>query len=161
MKKILFLPRLLEGLLLFVVVAFIPTINAQSINKDWVGTYEFFDAQKGGIASQPNNFITYTLTVSQKGDSLSARFAADGTQTLDDYECSIQESENSIKVFFIKDLGGTEADKFKPLKKGDLLFTLNRIKSGRKTKYLFKADDYQIDLLSARAGTPIYFRKTK
>lgn len=146
---------------LLVAVAFIQTATAQSVDKDWAGSYEFFDGQTSGPKNRQSDFITYTLIISQKDNALTARFTADGTQTSDEYECSVQASANSIKVFFEKDLGGTEVDKFKPLKKGDLLFTLTKIKNRRKTKYLFKAGDYKIDLLSARAGTPIYFRKTK
>jgi hypothetical protein len=161
MKKIHFLPVWSAVFISIAMTLFTSTTNAQTVNKDWVGTYEFFDAQKANRRNQPGTSITYTLTISHDGTSLSTQFTADGTQTSDKYECSIQLSGNSVKVFFTSDLSAMEKEKFKPLKKGDLLFTLTKTKTGNKTKYLFKSDDYKIDLLSARAGTPIYFRKIK
>ena len=134
-------------------------LSSNQIN--WVGIYEFFDAQKGGPSNQPGNFITYSLTVSRTGDSLSARFTADGTQMSDDYECRVEPSANSLKIFFVKDLGGTEADKFKPLKKGDLLFALEKVKAGKKTRYLFRAGNFEILPLSNISKKRIYFEVKK
>ncbi len=131
------------------------------IRIDWVGTYEFFDAQNDRLSNQPGNFITYTLNISRKGDSLSAQFTADGTQTSDNYECSVQTSANSLKIFFVKDLSGTKADRFKPLKNGDLLFTLEKVKAAKKTRYLFRSGNYEILPLSNVPKNRIYFEIKK
>jgi hypothetical protein len=155
--------QVIRPLILIFCFAFIfsQPIAAQSTTNNWVGTYEFFDGQKGGPPNRPSDFITYTLVISQKGDALTTRFSADGTQTSDEYECRIEFSANSIKIYFLENLKDIEDEEFQNFKKGQLLFTLKKTKIGKKTKYLFKADNYKIDLLSARAGTPIYFKKIK
>lgn len=129
--------------------------------KAWVGEYEFFDAEKSVRKNSPPASITYKITVYESGQRLLAKFEASGEQTDDQYECTVKISGNELNLYFLKDLSGGEKDKFKPLKQGDPVAFLVRTKSGKKTKYLFKAGDYKIDLLSARAGTPIYFKKTK
>ena len=134
---------------------------AQTSNGNWVGSYEFFDAEKGGPRNQPNNFVTYTLTISQNGDRFTARFSADGTQISDDYECRVETATDSMKVFFVKDLGGTEEGKAAPLKNGDLIFTLTKTVFSRKTRYLFRKGKYEIYPLSAFPKNKIYFEKKK
>ncbi|MGC2236554.1 MAG: DUF5991 domain-containing protein [Pyrinomonadaceae bacterium] len=161
MKKIRFSPICSIIVFLSAIIFSIQTVNAQAASKDWIGSFEFFDGQKGGPPNRPSDFITYTLVISQKGDALTARFTADGTQTFDEYECRIESSGNSIKIYFLENLKDIEDDEIQNFKKGQLLFTLTKTKIGKKIKYLFKAGDYQIDLLSARAGTPIYFKKIK
>lgn len=134
---------------------------AQTLKSDWIGNYEFFDSEKGGSRNQPGNFVTYSLIISQSGDRLTARFTADGTQTSDDYECRIEISADSIKVFFVKDLSGMEEGKAEPLKKGDLIFTLTKAIVGKRTKYLFRKSKYEIYPLSAVPQNKIYFDKKK
>ena len=140
-------------------ILFINAVNAQSVNKEWVGSYEFFDGQTKVSKNRQSNFITYTLSISQKDNLLSARFFADGTQTSDEYECSVQQSGDSIKIFFAKDLNEMNKERFKPFQKGDLLFTLSKTKAGKKTKFLFRAGNYEILPLSAVSKNKIYFEK--
>lgn len=135
--------------------------HAQTLKSDWTGSYEFFDAEKGGPKNQPGNFVTYTLIVSQNDDGFNARFTADGTQTSDDYECRVETTTDSIKVFFVKDISGTEEGKAIPLRKGDLIFTLTKTVAGRKTRYLFRKSKYEIFPLSAPSKNKIYFDKKK
>lgn len=144
------------GIFLFSVPA-----NSQTAKADWVGNYEFFDTERGGPKNQPGNFVTYTLVVSRSGDRLAARFTADGTQISDDYECHVEITTDSVKVFFVKDLGGTEEGKAEPLKKDDLIFTLTKTIVGRKTKYLFRKGKYEIYPLSVHSKSKIYFDKKK
>lgn len=156
----------LTGMLLTFTALFTSAANAQSsevqsISKGWVGSYEFFDAERNGPKNQPGNFVTYTLVVSQSDDQFAARFTADGTQTSDDYECRVEVDADSVKVFFVKDLGGTEEGKAKPLKKGDLIFTLTKNVVGRKTKYLFRKGKYKIYPLAAVSLNKVYFVKKK
>lgn len=166
MKRILFLKLSLTGMLLTFMALFTCAANAQSlktqsVSKSWIGNYEFFDTEKGGPKNQPGNFVTYILIVSQNGDRLAARFTADGTQISDDYECRVEVDADSVKVFFVKDLGGTEEGKAKPLKKGDLIFTLTKNVVGRKTKYLFRKGKYEIYPLAAVSLNKVYFVKKK
>lgn len=164
MKRILFLKIsstavLLAFILIFTSAAVAQSSETRSISKSWSGSYEFFDAEKGGPKNQPGNFVTYTLIVSESKDSLTARFTADGTQISDDYKCRVEASADSIKVFFIKDLGGMEESKAAPLKKDDLIFTLSKIIVGKKTRYLFRKGKYEIYPLSAPSKNKIYFDK--
>jgi hypothetical protein len=152
-------------LLLFLLFAAVSVSSAQqaltSAEKAWVGEYEFFDAQKTVRKNSPSASITYKITIYERDDKFLAKFEASGEQTDDQYECTIKILGNQLNLFFLKDLSGGEKDMFKPLKQGDSVASLIKTKAGKKIKYLFKAGDYKIDLLSARAGTPIYFRKTK
>lgn len=148
--------------LLALVVFVLPfCVNAQTIKNDWIGSYELFDAERDGPKNQPGNFVTYTLIVSKNGNRLAARFTADGTQISDDYECRVEAETDSLKVFFVKDVGGTEEGKAIPLKNGDLMFTLNKTITGRKTRYLFRNGKYEILPLSAASQNKIYFAKKK
>ena len=152
------------GFLLALEISLFPVCaNAQYTNTkdDWVGSYEFFDAEKSGPKNQPGNFVTYTLIVSKNGDRLAARFTADGTQISDDYECRVEADADSVKVFFVKDLGGTEEGKAVPLKNGDLIFTLTKSIVNRKTRYLFRKSKYEIYPLAAVSQNKIYFAKKK
>lgn len=150
------------GFLFTVVIFTLPIFTyAQSANNDWVGSYEFFDAEKGGPKNQPGNFTTYTLIISQNGNRLTARFNADGTQISDDYECRVEADADSIKVFFVIDLGGMEEGKAEPLKKDDLVFTLTKTATGRKTRYLFRKGKYEILSLSVAPKNKIYFDRKK
>lgn len=144
------------GISLFPICAY-----AQSSSNSWSGSYEFFDADKGGPKNQPGNFITYTLIVSQSGDRLTARFTADGTQTSDDYECRVELLADSIKVFFVKDVGGMEEGKAAPLKNDDLIFTLTKTVTGKKPRYLFRKGKYEIYPLSVIPKNKIYFEEKK
>lgn len=133
----------------------------QSANGNWVGSYEFFDAEKGRPKNQTSNFVTYTLNISQSGERLIASFIADGIQISDDYECRVEAKGDSIKVFFVKDLGGMEEGKAEPLKKGNLMFTLTKTVAGKRTKYMFRKGKYEIYPLSAAPQNKIYFDKKK
>lgn len=144
------------GIFLFPVWAY-----AQTTNVNWIGSYEFFDSEKSGLKNQPGNFATYTLVISKSSDRFTARFTADGTQISDDYECRVEAEADSIKVFFVKDLGGTEEGKAVPLKNGDLIFTLTKTVVGRKTKYLFRKEKYEIFPLAAPSRNKIYFNKKR
>lgn len=146
--------------LLFPAISLLPA-SAQSSSDDWTGRYEFFDAQKGGPKNRPGNFITYALDISRNGDSLSARFTADGAQTSDDYECRIEPAGGSIKVIFARDRGGAESGKARPLGNGDLMFTLVKSAAGKKTRYLFRAGNYEILPLSDVPKNRIYFERKK
>lgn len=142
------------GIFLFPVCAY-----AQSSSNSWIGSYEFFDAEKGGPKNQQSNFATYTLIVSQSGDRLAARFTADGTQISDDYECRVEPLADSIRVFFVKDTGGMEGSKAAPLKNDDLIFTLTKTVVRKKTRYLFRKGKYEIYPLSVIPKNKIYFEK--
>jgi len=133
-------------------------INAQTTKNDWIGNYKFFDGQNSP-RNRPNDFVNYSLKLSQSNKDLSCRFAADGTQTSDEYECSVQISGDSIKVLFVKDLNGMNESRFEPFKKDQLLFTLTKTVIGKKTKYLFRAGKYEILPLSAISKNKIYFTK--
>lgn len=161
MKKIRSLVFYRMSFLLFILPVLALTAHAQSSTNGWVGGYELFDAQKGGPKNQPGNYVAYRLTVSRNGDSLFARFTADGTQTSDDYECRIETGVDSMKVFFARDAGGSESGKAKPLKSGDLMFTLVKIADGKKTRYLFRPGAYEILPLSAVPKNKIYFERKK
>lgn len=134
------------------------SINAQTSKNDWAGNYEFFDGQNGP-RNRPSDFINYSLNLSQSNKDLDCKFAADGTQTSDEYECSVQISGDSIKILFVKDLNGMNESRFEPFKKGQLLFTLTKTQIGRKIKYLFRAGKYEILPLSAVSKNKIYFTK--
>lgn len=166
MKKNFYSPKFSTAFLLLIFAAFTPAFHAQSadtrsVNKNWIGTYEFFDSEKGNPRNQPGNFITYILTVSLNGDALSARFSADGAQTSDEYECSVQAAGDSIKVFFEKDLNGMNESRFKPFKKGELLFTVAKMRPGKTSKYLYGAGGYEILPLSAASKKIYFLRKSK
>ena len=166
MKRIFFLKFSLTAVLLAFILIFTSAATAQSsetqsISKFWLGSYEFFDAEKGGPKNQPGNFVTYTLIVSENGDRLAARFTADGTQISDDYQCRVEADADSVEVFFVKDLGGMEEGKAEPLKKDDLVFTLTKTVVGKKTKYLFRKGKYEIYPLSVVSQNKIYFAKKK
>jgi hypothetical protein len=152
-------------LLLFLLFAAATVSPAQQSlsagEKAWVGEYEFFDAEKSVRKNSPTATITYKITVYESGQKLLAKFEASGAQTDDQYECTVKLSGSELSLYFLKDLSGGEKDMFKPLKQGDPVASLVKTKSGKKIKYLFRAGDYKIDLLSARAGTPIYFKKIK
>lgn len=163
MNKLSKIPDFL--LLIFLLFAAATVSPAQQVltsgEKAWVGEYEFFDAEKSARKNSPPASITYKITIYESGQKLLAKFEASGEQTDDRYECTVKLSGSQLSLYFLKDLSGGEKDMFKPLKQGDPVASLVKTKSGKKTKYLFKAGSYKIDLLSARAGTPIYFRKTK
>ena len=163
MKRRICLRQFSAKFLLFVIAILGQDANAQlsgnqPATKNWVGTYEFFDGEKDGPRKQPGNFVTYTLTLSLNGDSRSARFTADGTQTSDEYECRAQSSASSIKIFFESDLNGMNKSRFKPFKKGELLFTLAKTQTGKKLKYLYRAGGYEILPLSS-SSKKIYFER--
>ena len=161
-KKIIF-ARLYRTALLIALGIFLFSVPAdsQTAKADWVGGYEFFDAERGGPKNQPGNFVTYTLIISEKEDLLVARFTADGTQISDDYECRVETTTDSVKVFFVKDVGGTEEGKAIPLKNADLMFTLTKTVVGKKNRYLFRKYKYEIFPLSAPSKNKIYFDKKK
>lgn len=148
-------------LILLVAFVFIALdINAQTTNTEWTGNYEFFDGQNGP-RNRPSDFVNYSLKLSQGNKDLACRFATDGTQTSDEYECSVQISGDSVKVLFVKDLNGMNESRFEPFKKDQLLFTLTKKVVGRKTKYLFRAGKYEILPLSTVSKNKIYFTKNK
>lgn len=159
MRKNYFLGRHSVTLLLLVFIFTLQSVNAQSENSEWVGKFEFFDGQTNSPRDRPSDFTIYTLTILEKDNSLIANFLADGTQISDEYECSVQILENSIKVFFGKDLNGMNESRFSPFKKGQLLFTLTKTRVGGKRKYLFRSGDYEILPLSTVSKNHIYFDK--
>lgn len=148
----------LKSVLLIVFAYLALSVNAQSTKDNWIGSYNFFDGQNSP-RNRPSDFIDYSLNLSQDNKDLTCRFAADGTQTSDEYECSIQISGDSIKILFVKDLNGMNESRFEPFKKDQLLFTLTKTVVGRKTKYLFRAGKYEILPLSAVSKNKIYFTK--
>jgi hypothetical protein len=135
--------------------------NKTQSEKGWLGEYEFFDSEKFVRKNSPTANITYKITIYESNNTLRAKFEASGAQTDDNYECTVKISGSGLNLYFSKDLSGGETGKFKPLKQGDLVASLVKTKVGKQAKYLFKAGDYKIDLLSARAGTPVYFKKIK
>ena len=150
---------MLLRLTLLVVLAFVAlNINAQTTENVWSGNYEFFNGQNGP-RNRPSDYVDYSLNLSQTNKDLACRFAADGTQTSDEYECNVQISGDSIKILFVKDLNGMNESRFEPFKKGQSLFTLTNIQVGRKNKYLFRSGNYEILPLSAVSKNKIYFTK--
>lgn len=146
-------------LILLVAFTFLAlNIDAQTTKNDWAGNYEFFDSQNGP-RNRPSDYVHYSLNLSQSDEDLACKFAADGTQTSDEYECNVQISGDSIKILFAKDLNGMNESRFEPFKKDQLLFTLTKTQIGRKTKYLFRAGKYEILPLSAVSKNKIYFTK--
>ena len=153
---------------LFVICLTSPSVQAQNSSNDvsstageWIGEYEFFNAPPVPRRNAPTPSIAYSITVFKKGNQLLARFEANGFQTALDYECTVKISGSEMKLYFLRDSYGDGSDEFSPLKKGNLVFSLTRVRNGGKTRYLFKPGGYQIDLMSGRQRTPIYFTKSK
>lgn len=149
-------------LLIFAVFAL--EVNAQNqkfqpTNKEWIGVYKFFDSEKSRPRNRPGNYSAYTLTLFSKDEFILARFSADGPQISDDYECRTDPNSRSIKILFGKDLNGMNESRFKPFKKGELLFTLVKTRVSKKTKYLYQSGGYEIMPHSFSRSKKIYFVK--
>lgn len=156
---------------LFVICSVSPSARAQnssnevsSAASEWLGGYEFFNAPPVPRRNAPTPSIAYSITVFKKGNQLLARFEANGFQTALAYECTVKISGNGgseMKLYFLRDSYGDGSEDFSTLKKGNLVFSLTKVRNGGKMRYLFKPGVYQIDLMSGRQRTPIYFTKSK
>jgi hypothetical protein len=133
-------------------------VSAQTVDKDWLGKYEFFDSESK-FRGRPSNFVTYSLTISQKKDNLVGRFLVDATQLSQEFDCTVKIVGDSIKVYFLKVIMGNNDGMAKPFRTGQLLFTLTKTKVKNKTKYLFTKSNYEIYLLSEKQSSKIYFSK--
>lgn len=152
-------------------------ISAESIRaqtkkaSDWAGAYTFFDAPRsssskarGADTHALTPGVEYNLTVARKGGGFSATLEINGMQQFEVYECStkVDESGDKLDFYFLgdgaPDGGRRNAQKFK---KGALLFSLMKIKTGAKTKYQFQPVSFKLARLSTKTkNQPIYFQKT-
>lgn len=104
-----------------------------SQQNSWVGKYEYSYS-----ANSNNGFFAwdYVLTVNQKGNELVGIFVGQGTQLDDNFEVKIVPQNSAIKVLFQRDLTGNVKDWANPLKRGQLLFSLTKVKIKGKERYL-------------------------
>ena len=143
------------------------TVRAQNENqavdnKDWLGSYYFSETARPSKRRRSGDVVPsagYEITVEGKDDLLFASFAADGVQLFEAYDCSVIVRNNNLEFYF-RNLGSPDVQNFRRFKKGDLLFTLSRIQTGKTTKYLFQPAAYKIIRPDpAKQGMPVYFDK--
>lgn len=117
--------------------------SPQMAGGDWVGTYEYEQVFSRNSNSGYADSIQYVLIISQKGDSLSARFTADGVQTSNDYECSVKATGNRLEIYYLKDLKPADSQESNGrLRKDELLGTLFKTTTRGRAKYIFKDKTY-------------------
>lgn len=105
---------------------------------DWVGKYDYTYVEpktQGGYVP----VIEYVLIVSKKGDTLTAHFTADGTQTNDDYTYTAKIKGNQLDFYFLKDLRPADVQ-IGHMKKGQFMGSLIKTTVRGKTVYNFKDD---------------------
>lgn len=161
----------------FFIIVLMILISAASLSaqtkkaSDWAGAYTFFDAPRNSspAARGTDSYsltlgIEYKLTITKKGGGFSATLEINGMQQFEVYECStkVDESGDKLDFYFLgdgaPDGGQRNIQKFK---KGALLFSLMKIKTGAKTKYEFQPVSFKLARLSPKAKKqPIYFQKT-
>lgn len=120
---------------IFSVFAFVVVFSFSVFGQQntWVGKYIY------SYAASANNGVfawDYVLTVSQKGNDLTGVFVGQGTQMDNNFEVKLVSENSTIKVLFQKDLTGNVKNWAKPLKKGQLLFSLTKVKLKGKERYL-------------------------
>ena len=139
MRKIsrwLFVP----GFLVLIATA----VSAQSqtklpVNNNYrIGEYNYASAEPE-TAGGSVLVIEYRIVVSVKGDSLVARFTADGYQSNADYSCSAKAVGNRLDPYFLKDLSDTGMQQINSrLRKGRLTGSLLETTVRGRARYLFK-----------------------
>jgi hypothetical protein len=164
-----YFPSLLFGLFLVFTTLFPFTASAQNDkqiikNKEWLGSYYFSETAQS--PKKRNSYdvvpsVNYDITVEEKNSNLVASFSANGVQLFEAYNCLVVISDNKIE-FYYQSLDSPSAQNFRKLKKGDLLFSLSKIQTGKSTKYLFQPAIYKIvRIIPAKQKMPIYFEKLK
>lgn len=129
-------------------------VKAQTTETDWIGTYGYTKVFERNPNSGYVNTIEYSLVISKKGNSLVARFTAEGYQTSDDYECTVKATGNQLDVYYLKDLQPSDIPAIKSrLKKNQLIGSLIKTIVRRKTRYVYK------DKLFLEMNHPAIFKK--
>lgn len=107
-------------------------------NDDWVGEYEYTYTE-GKTAGGAVPVIEYRIVVSAKGDSLAARFTADGYQSNSNYSCTAKAAGNQLNIYFLKDLNDTDTEeRTGRLRKGQPVGSLVRTTVRGRTRYIFR-----------------------
>jgi hypothetical protein len=127
----------------------------------WTGRYEFTDVagwrERGRGGAIPS--VSYSVTVTERNGKLIAELEASGFQVNDDYACTAKAAGSRLNVYYQS--GGTGFDKSNPLgfKKGQLLLSLIKTSSGKRTLYLYQPAGYRIFLFGSKKKK-IYFSKS-
>lgn len=140
---------------------------------DWAGTYTFFDAPRSSSSSPARRNddsysltpgVEYILTVTRKGSGFSAALEINGMQQFERYECSAKggDSADKLDFYFLGDAASDDGQRnTQNFKKGALLFSLMKIKTGAKTKYEFQPASFKLARVSPKTkNQTIYFQKT-
>ena len=145
MKNLRSLMFCLAAFLLFVIdISAQRSVQTSIANDDWVGKYEYTYTE-GKTAGGWVPVIEYVLIVSREGDSLVARFTADGYQTYHDYAYTAKANGSQLDFYFLRDLNDGDVSGIKRrFKKGQLVGSLVKITSRGKTRYMCKNGGYQI-----------------
>lgn len=114
-------------------------VKSQTTEADWIGTYGY----EQGFERNPNSgyadTIEFTIVVSKKGNSLVARFTAEGYQADDDYEYTTKVAGNQLDLYFLKDLRNADMSGMdRHLKRGQLMGLLSKTTVRGKARYSFR-----------------------
>ena len=128
------------------------TVSAQ----EWGGIYRYnanFGRNAGGTAMN----VTYEIAI-EDGPDPGAEITADGYQTGNRILCSTRMKGSSLELRFESYPDGKMENEYgvKLYKKGDLLITLTRVKSGGKTTYRGVIGKYNTD-----AKGPVIFKRIR
>lgn len=161
----------------FFIIVLMIFISAASISAqkrkagDWAGAYTFFDAPRNSSPATRGTDsysltpgVEYNLTIKKTGGNFSATLEINGMQQFERYECSAKADGGGDKLnfYFLSDVTPDDGQRnTQNFKKGALLFSLMKIKTGAKTKYEFQPASFKLARFSSKAkNQPIYFQKT-
>lgn len=103
--------------------------------------------------------VSYSITVSERKGKLFAKLEADGFQVSDSYNCTVEADSNRLNLYYQSGGGGFDKTNSRGFKKGQLLMSLVKILSGKRTRYQFQPGAYEIYLFGNKKKK-IYFSKS-
>jgi hypothetical protein len=79
-------------------------VKTANNNDEWVGKYAYTYTEPANNGGGFAPVVEYLLSVSREGDSLTAHFTADGTQTYDDFVYTTKIKRQSVGLLFFERL---------------------------------------------------------
>lgn len=155
--------RLLISFAALLFAIFPPAAEAQIAreNQTWSGNYSFED--QGAVLKRRRfsdvvPYASYDLRIEEKANGeLAALLSVNGTQIFETYDCTVKVNGRRLEFYYEK-LTAPGVKNTRRFKRGELLFTLEGMRIGSLTKYLFLPAAYEIARLDkSRQNQPVYF----
>lgn len=123
----------------------------------WLGNYQY-NENGGKTTGGTAILIQHYLTIKKEGAETTAHISSQGYQTSRDLNCTVKAVGSKLMIYF-KSYG--ENNRFEPYEPGDLLFTLERRKTGGKVIILTYWKQFEPAALRKWRDGTVHFMRSR